>query len=924
MPTMWSMHSLSYALRCALCGRTARICNGEPDGTEPQHLPQSTRGRGQRETPARAGWQEPGVILARIVWQDTIGPAIFTGMGIFGPGAEACTETRREKEASIRLPSEASKQPVPTDTTRPNRRMTIFDQTGMANALAEWYNNAPVGHMMVDRQGIILDLNRTAALLLGQERSALLNKALGQYVRSGRASALSEHLAHAFACAEHTSDDFRCRLATGETLRAVRLDSRVWNNPRAGKVCLTTLTDVTEHNRTTEALQAREAQQAAVAELGQRALSSNDFQALLDAVTDTVTRILKADYTKVLQALPEGDGLLLRAGTGWNAGLVGHAIVGNAYWSQGGYALATREPVIVDDLRTETRFQAAKLLLEHHVTSGISCVIAGPEGSPWGVLGAHTRRRRLFTQDDVNFLTAIANVLAAVIERRHYLKALHEREADLIRAQAIGGIGSWRRDLRRNWLNCSAEHRRIFGIRAGTRLTYEAALAAVHPDDRDDVERAWLSGTHDNAYDIEYRLVLGGSVRWVRERGELDFENDGKLLRSFGTTQDITERKRTEAILREHDRRKNEFLAMLAHELRNPLAPIRNAIEILRRNELPDRASQDARDIIERQLNHLVRLVDDLLDIGRITSGRLRLHKDTILLSEVIEQAVEVSMPQIEHAKHNLTVSLPSQPILLDADPIRLGQVFLELLDNACKYTETPGSIEIGARRDGDEVLVHVRDTGPGIPSEVLPSLFEIFARSVTWPNDTRAGLGVGLPLARRLLEMHDGTIEVRSGGPGLGSEFTVRLPAFTGTPAPRTPEPAAQEVPAVGVARRVLVVDDNVDIADSLALAVQLAGHEVRKAYGGAEALETSQRYRPDLIVLDIGMPGLDGYATCRRIREEPWGRDIVIVALTGWGQQEARQKSRDAGFDAHLVKPVDPSTLIGLLSDHPAFAAN
>ncbi len=391
----------------------------------------------------------------------------------------------------------------------------------------------------------------------------------------------------------------------------------------------------------------------------------------------------------------------------------------------------------------------------------------------------------------------------------------------------------------------------------------------------------------------------------------------GTIIGTLSSGEDITERKQAEEALREADRHKDEFLATLAHELRNPLAPIRHAAEILRLKGPPDPALQAAQDIIARQIGHLVRLIDDLMEVNRISRGRLRLRREQVELSAVLTQVLDSFRPQAERAGHALIVSLPPDPIDLDADPVRLAQVFQNLLDNACKYTGKGGRIRLSAERDGAQVVVKVADTGIGIAPDHLPRVFEMFSQLDANPEQSQGGLGIGLALARGLVEMHGGRIAAKSEGPGKGTEFSVRLPTLAASPAGQTRvAPGRAEVRATAGAR-ILVVDDNADVVHSLAMLLELTGYRVETARDGLEAVAAAERFRPHLILLDIGMPRLDGYGACRRIREQPWGKDLRIVALTGWGQDDARRKSRETGFDGHLVKPVDPAALRRLLAE-------
>ncbi|MBA4031260.1 MAG: hybrid sensor histidine kinase/response regulator, partial [Planctomyces sp.] len=386
---------------------------------------------------------------------------------------------------------------------------------------------------------------------------------------------------------------------------------------------------------------------------------------------------------------------------------------------------------------------------------------------------------------------------------------------------------------------------------------------------------------------------------------------------------DITERKRMEDDLRqlaadlsEGDRRKDEFLAMLAHELRNPLAPIRNGLQVMRLAKDNEEEVERSRSMMERQLDQMVRLVDDLMDVSRISRGKLELKLEKVVLAKVVESAVETSRPLIDQMGHELTVNQPGDPIHVVADFTRLAQVFLNLLNNAAKYSERGGNILLHVERQGSEVLVSVLDEGIGIDAEHLPRIFDLFSQVDRSLEKSQGGLGIGLTLVRRLVEMHGGRVEARSEGPGRGSEFHVFLPVMqeaSATPAPGRVESS----PLPKLSLRILIVDDNRDSADSLAMMLKIMGNTIRTAYDGQEAVSTADTFQPDVILLDIGLPKLNGYEACRRIREQSAGRKVFIIAQTGWGQEEDRQRTHDAGFDLHMVKPVDPMKLKNLLSD-------
>jgi len=392
-------------------------------------------------------------------------------------------------------------------------------------------------------------------------------------------------------------------------------------------------------------------------------------------------------------------------------------------------------------------------------------------------------------------------------------------------------------------------------------------------------------------------------------------DGSGKVLGAVNVLVDITDRKCAEDALKTVDRSKNEFLAILAHELRNPLAPIRNAVQILNREAALGPESQWAVSAIERQVRQMARLIDDLVDVARITSNRLELRREHVDLGAVLRSAVETSGALLKAGGQEFTIGLPDAPIQLDADPIRLSQAVANLLNNAAKYTERGGHIWLLAERVDGHAIITVRDTGVGIPSAVLPHVFEMFTQGEPAGARALGGLGIGLTLVKRLVEMHGGTVSAESGGQNLGSTFTIRLPVVA--EAPQEAQPQSERSGRINPpSLRMLIVDDNRDAADSLAMLLRTTGNEIRTAYDGLEALQTASEFRPEVVLLDIGLPNIDGHEVAQRIRREPWGARVCLIAITGWSDESDRARSRAAGFDHHLVKPLDTAHLAQLLS--------
>jgi PAS domain S-box-containing protein len=440
-------------------------------------------------------------------------------------------------------------------------------------------------------------------------------------------------------------------------------------------------------------------------------------------------------------------------------------------------------------------------------------------------------------------------------------------------------------------------------------------LDHFHPDDHEFMVVEWRKAVAtggEYALDIEVRLRRADGVyRWFRLNGEPVPDGSGAVEKWVGTCTDVEERKRAEEGLREADRRKDEFLAMLAHELRNPLAPIRNTVKLLRQTGASDAGSEWARDVIERQVDQLTRLVDDLLDVSRITRGKIQLQLEPLDLATVVAGAVETSRPMIDARRHKLRVELPRQPVPVFGDLVRLTQVVSNLLNNAAKFQEEGGEIFLTAGREDGRAVIRVRDRGFGIPPEMIGKVFDLFAQVQRTVDRSEGGLGIGLSLVKSLVELHGGRIQASSAGRGRGAEFVVSLPCSTQRAAETREVPALRVEPPLANALRVLIVDDNRDAAESLAMVLALRGYDPAVCHDGQEAVELAQRTQPQVVLLDLGLPGLDGFEVCRRLRKQ--GLDKAhIVAITGFGQDDDRRRSREAGFDEHLVKPVDPDLLM------------
>jgi PAS domain S-box-containing protein len=531
-----------------------------------------------------------------------------------------------------------------------------------------------------------------------------------------------------------------------------------------------------------------------------------------------------------------------------------------------------------------------------------------------------------FLYDPNGKAVRLVGVCLEITARIQAEERLAKQETQLELAMRIVGLGIFDHDHVNNRLYWSGQMREIHDVPPGVEPQLDLLQQHLHPDDRESLQVAF-DAARDPAgpgtFSAEYRILRSnGDVRWIVGRAQTFFAGEGSQRhpeRTVGAELDVTERKRIEMDLRSADRRKDEFLATLAHELRNPLAPIRTAAQMLTLPALEREQLAWARQVIHRQVEHMARLLDDLLDVARITRGKLELRKERVDLGTVVDAAIESARPLITARKHGLTVELSPQLPSVNADPVRLAQVLSNLLTNAAKYTDPPGRIALTARvLDDDTLRISVKDNGIGLSPAALAHIFQMFSQVEDAYSRSEGGLGIGLALVKGLVTLHGGSIEALSDGPGTGSEFIVTLPIDHGIAAADvdSSKPSSGSG-ATRSRRRILVADDNQDAADSLAILLQAAGHEVRTAHGGETALSIASTFQPAIALLDLGMPDLDGYEVAKQLRSAPWGRSMHLIAITGWGQEEDKRRALRAGFDFHLTKPVELHQLEVLLDE-------
>jgi PAS domain S-box-containing protein len=511
-----------------------------------------------------------------------------------------------------------------------------------------------------------------------------------------------------------------------------------------------------------------------------------------------------------------------------------------------------------------------------------------------------------------------------VEERTAELRAstadLRASEERLSLALDSAGAASWDWDATADRLDWTPRFRELYGFTPSDPPQMGTVLGRLHEEDRERLRARidrMLATPGDDTWNETFRIVhpergvrdIGGLGRAIRDASD-------RVVRMTGIDLDITERVRAEQALKAADRRKDEFLATLSHELRNPLAPILNAVQLLDMPGLGESQRSRARAVIQRQVVHMTRLVDDLLDVSRITSGKITLQRGPVALSQVVGRALETCGPLLDERSVDVNVVAHDRDLVVDGDLTRLVQVVANLVNNAAKFTSPGGRIDVETRRQGEAAVLAVRDTGIGISKEMLPRVFDLFTQVSRGSQGTGGGLGVGLSIVRQLVEMHGGEVTAHSEGPGRGSELVVKLPLLAAPTVEATGAPARPQPPAAS-RRRILIADDNDDALQTLSWLLESQGHEVYTARDGLEAVETAAEVRPEIVILDIGMPNLDGYGAARRIRAQPWGRPMKLVAQTGWGQPSDKQRAKQAGFDLHLTKPIDVDRLVAVLAE-------
>ena len=821
--------------------------------------------------------------------------ALQNAQGIFLARRRAEEALRRQSEWLRITLASIGDAVISTDA---EGRVTYLN--GVAESLTGWTESEAAGRLLPDVFHIVNENTRLPA-----ENPAL------RALREGTVVGLANHtLLIARDGTERPIDDSAApiRDEAGDSVGAVLV-----------------FRDVTERKLAEQALRESEGRHRFLADLAEATQAVADPEEVMTLTARMLGRHLGADRCAYAEVEEESVFVITGNYTDGVPSIVGRWLV-DAFGPELVRLMAANLPYVMDDVEVDPRAGIDLSAYRATTIRAVICVPLHKGGKFTAAMAVHQTAPRRWTPEEIQLVWTVVGRCWESIERGRVARDLRESEerhrklADNLPSGFIYQVNRSADDSRR-FAYISGGVEALCGLSPGEVMADPASLdGLIAEEDRPRVQAMADAAFLDRRqFDCEFRVqARDGRVRWLHSRAAPRAVSGDDAVWD-GIAVDVTERVEMEEALRESDRKKDEFIALLGHELRNPLAPIRNGLQEMRLAGGDADAVAKARDMMDRQLGHMVRLIDDLLDVSRIGRNMMGLRRASVLLADVVGSAVEASRPSIEEAGHTLSVSIPEEPVALDADLTRLAQVFSNLLTNSAKYTERGGQIWLTAERREGVVVVRVRDTGIGIPATDLSKIFDMFSQVDRSVERSTGGLGIGLALVKGLVEMHGGTVTAESDGAGMGSLFTVRLPVACAVREPTPAAPPRELGQNAGVGRRILVVDDNADAARSMARVLKLLGNEARTALDGLEALRVADEFRPEIILMDLGMPSLNGYEATRRIRGLPWGPSVTIIALTGWGQDRDRLQSRDAGCDGHLVKPVSFTDLEKLLSDPP-----
>jgi PAS domain S-box-containing protein len=682
--------------------------------------------------------------------------------------------------------------------------------------------------------------------------------------------------------------------------------------------------DVTDRKRAERALRESEGRHRFLAELAESLQTLTDPEEMMATTARLLAEHLDVDRCAYAEVENESVYVITGNYTRGVPSIVGRWLVAS-FGSQHLRMMLGNEPFVVDDVDSDPR--AGDDLAAYRATNiqAVVCIPLHKDGEFVAAIAVHQKTPRRWKAHEVELVRTVVERSWESLERARVTRGLRAAADRLALAMVAANLGDWGWDAATDVVTLSPRAAEIFGVAENEPITWTDLRRVLHPIDAEQARIAVEEAVASHGqYDIEYRVRRpDGAEVWVSAKGRAVYDRTGKPLGMFGVVQDVTDRKRLEEELRqraeqliEADQKKDDFIALLAHELRNPLAPVRNGLQVIKLSAGDPVALGSVRDMMDRQLSHMVRIIDDLLDVSRIGRNKMDLRLERITLEDAVKSAAETAAPSFEAAGVDLQVSLPSQPVNLSADLTRLAQVFSNLLSNSAKYTKKGGRVWLKAKREGSQVVVSVMDTGIGIPPESLPTIFDMFSQVDRSIERSTGGLGIGLALVKGLTEMHGGTVSAASEGTNRGSTFTVRLPTVDEAPTNSLDSNGSRDA-AETPRRRILVADDNRDSAESMAIMLELLHNDVVTAHDGLDVLAKAEAFRPEVILMDVGMPKLNGLETTKRLRRQPWGRETKIIAVTGWGQEGDRERTRAAGCDGHLVKPISLNDLQHLLDD-------